>query len=387
MVVDDNNNRAILLKDELESNDYHVEIFLGRDNYKKASETIESCPIDSPYSIAIANERLGLISGGRTGLLGEYAESGLLFCHNLKKSYTSVVRATMVMAAIKGYSMSHGFYNVAALREVVHSLGISGYITKPINSKNIQLVVQKIERVIYQAAQEKPDALFSSSNISAAEWLTINAEFKTKRLFSLLDNYIRTLELIDSCISFYPYTKEVSSEMAQRLGQRIMKSVESIQQLISIIDREVLSEKRLLQYLFRTRISTKTTLDPMKQDHECASEKNSHDLIGGRRNYISNLYDHRISTTRFNSAMENLMRSSEYVACIKTELSDSIAPLIRDIVRDIPDIRSSTTAGTELEALEILYKGIIAIREHLKGSIILQENHMRIFNKGYLNPY
>ena len=126
MVVDDNSRRANLLKEELNSKNYQVDIFLGSDNYKKALEALETYSVDSPC-IVIADERLGLISGGgRTGLLGEYAESGLLFCYGLMKAYPSIVKATMVIAAIKGYSTLHGFYNVGALREVVNSLGISG---------------------------------------------------------------------------------------------------------------------------------------------------------------------------------------------------------------------------------------------------------------------
>jgi len=124
MVVDDNSRRANLLKEELNSKNYQVDIFLGSENYKKALEALETYSVDSPC-IVIANERLGLISGGgRTGLLGEYAESGLLFCYGLMKAYPSIVKATMVIAAIKGYSTLHGFYNVGALREVVNSLGI-----------------------------------------------------------------------------------------------------------------------------------------------------------------------------------------------------------------------------------------------------------------------
>jgi ferredoxin len=91
MIVDNNPKRANLIKQELESkkivtidnnsssgsddiiNCYQVDVFLGSDNYKKALEALKTCPVDSSYSLVIANERLGLISGGgRTGLFGEY---------------------------------------------------------------------------------------------------------------------------------------------------------------------------------------------------------------------------------------------------------------------------------------------------------------------------
>ncbi len=109
---------------------------------------METCSVDSPYDLVIANERLGFISGGtRTGLSRVYAESGLLFCYKVKKAYMSMVKATMVIAAIRGYSTLYGFYNAGTLRHVLYSLGISGYVTKPINSKNISRVIKKIEIV------------------------------------------------------------------------------------------------------------------------------------------------------------------------------------------------------------------------------------------------
>jgi response regulator RpfG family c-di-GMP phosphodiesterase len=149
------------------------------------------------------------------------------------------------------YSTSHGFYNVSALREVVDSLGISGYITKPINNENISRVVKKIERVFEKEAQERKDPLLPLSYMSTAEWMALSAEFKTKKLHKLIDNHICTVELINAHLYFYPFkSEEVYREMVQKLGERIMKSVKHIQQVVEAIDRDVLSEERVLKPLF-----------------------------------------------------------------------------------------------------------------------------------------
>ena len=177
----------------------------------------------------IANERLGLISGGgRTGLLGEYAESGLLFCYGLMKAYPSIVKATMVIAAIKGYSMLHGFYNVGALREVVNSLGISGYIPKPINSKNILCVVKKIERVLETEAQEGKDLLLPLSYMGTVERIALSVEFKTKKLDKLIENHILTVELISSHVSFYRFKNE---EVHREMGSQTRRAYDKIDQI------------------------------------------------------------------------------------------------------------------------------------------------------------
>lgn len=225
MIVDNDSKRTSLIKKELESrkiaaldngigyehggdiiNCYQVDVFSEGDNYKKASEALETCSVGSPYHLVIANERLGLISGGtRTGLSGVYAESGLLFCYKLKKAYPCMVKATMVIAAIRGYSTLYGFYNAGTLRQVLYSLGISGYIIKPINSNSISRVINKIEIVLEkQAQEEEKDPLLPLSYMSIAEWMEVNVEIKIKKLQKLIDNYIRRVQFIKADVYFYP---------------------------------------------------------------------------------------------------------------------------------------------------------------------------------------
>jgi CheY-like chemotaxis protein len=398
MVVDDNPKRANLIKEELESrkivaldngsgsdiiNCYQVDVFLGSDNYKKALEALETCPVDSSNSLVIANERLGLITGGgRTGLFGEYAESGLLFCYNVKKAYHSMVKATMVIATIKGYSTSHGFYNVGALREVVDSLGISGYITKPINNKNISRVVKKIERVFEKEEQERKDPLLPLSYMSIAEWMALSAQFKTKKLHKLIDNHIRTVELINANIPFYPFkSEEVYREMVQKLGDRIMKSVKYIQQVVEAIDRDVLSEERVLKPLFGMWIPDKKPFEEVEENRKYAYWNDGHYFKGGTRRYISNVYGNGIAKAKFNSAMENLLRGSEYVACIEAELENFLANVIKAMAKETIETRIRIKEGKELTALKDLFDEIITIRERLKGSIIHQQRQLRIFSE------
>jgi hypothetical protein len=398
MIVDNNPKRANLIKQELESkkivaldnssgdgiiNCYQVDVFLGGDNYKKALEALEICPVDSSYSLVIANERLGLISGGgRTGLFGEYSESGLLFCYNVKKAYPSIVKATMVIAAIKGYSRLHGFYNVGALREVVHSLGISGYITKPINSKNISHVVKKIERVLEKEAQEGKDPLLPLSYMSITEWMALSAEFKTKKLHKLIGNHIHTVELIDARVSFYPCkSEELYSEMVQKLEERIMKSVKYIQQVVEAIDRDVFSEERVLKPLFGMWRPDKKLFEEAEENRKYAYWKDGHYFKGGRRHSISNIYSDRIAKAKFNGVMENLMRGLEYVACIEAELENFLAHVIKAMAKETIETRIRIREGKELTALKDLFNEIITIRELLKYSIIYQQRQLRIFSE------
>jgi CheY-like chemotaxis protein len=400
MVVDDDPKRANLIKEELESKKivtfdnssssgattscYQVDVFLGSDNYKKALEALETCPVDSSYSLVIANERLGPISGGgRTGLLREYAESGLLFCYNLQKAYPSIVKATMVIAAIKGYSTSHGFYNVSALRDVVDSLGISGYITKPINSKNISRVVNKIERVLEKEAQEVKDPLLPLSYMSTTEWMALNAEFKTKKLHKLIDNHIHTIELINAPVSFYRFKREeVHREMAQKLGESIMKSVKYIQQVVGSIDRDVLSEEEVLQPWFGMWISDKKPFKEAEQDRKYAFWEDSHNFKGGRHRYISNVYGDRIAKAKFYGVMENLMRGLEYVACIEAELKNFVSNVIKVMAKETTETRTKIEKEVkELTTFKDLFDEIITIRERLKGSIMYQQRQLRILSE------
>lgn len=387
MVVDDDSRRAYLLKEELNSKNYQVDIFLGSDNYKKALEALETYSVDSPC-IVIANERLGLISGGgRTGLLGEYAESGLLFCYGLMKAYPSIVKATMVIAAIKGYSTLHGFYNVGALREVVNSLGISGYITKPINSKNILCVVKKIERVLETEAQEGKDLLLPLSYMGTVERIALSAEFKTKKLHKLIENHIRTVELISSHVSFYRFkNEEVHREMAHKLGERMTKSIKYLQQVVEAIDRDLLSEERVLQPLFGKWTPDKKSFEEVEQDCKYASWENYYNSKVDRRHYISNVYGDRMAKAKFNGVMEDLLRGLEYVACIEAELENFVTNVIKVMAKETPEMRKRIEEEKELTALKDLFDEIITIREHLKGSIIRQQRQLRIFNEGLRGP-
>jgi hypothetical protein len=399
MVVDDDHKRANLIKGELESKKiltfddssngattscYQVDVFLGSDNYKKALEALETCPVDSSYSLVLANERLGPISGGgRTGLLREYEESGLLFCYNLQKARPSIVKATMVIAAIKGYSTSHGFYNVSALRDVVDSLGISGYITKPINSKNISRVVNKIERVLEKEAQEVKDPLLPLSYMSTTEWIALNAEFKTKKLHKLIVNHIRAIELINAPVSFYRFKREeVHREMAQKLGESIMKSVKYMQQVVESIDRDVLSEEEVLQPLFGMWISDKKPFEEAEQDRKHGFWEDGHNFKGGGRRYISSVYGDRIAKAKFYGAMENLMRGLEYVACIEAELKNFVSNIIKVMAKETTETRTKIKKEVkELTALKDLFDEIITIRERLKGSIMHQQRQLRILGE------
>jgi hypothetical protein len=384
IIVDDNSKRATLLKEELRLKSYQVDVFLDTNNNKKVIELLGTLPMDSSC-IVIANERLGLLSGGeRTGLTGEYAESGFLFCYNLKKVYPSIVKTTMVIAAIKGYSTLHGFYNVGALRMLVDSLGISGYITKPINSKNILRIVNKIERIIEREAYEQKDPLLPLSYLGTVEWIALNAEFKRKKLQKLIDNHTHTVELIDSNVLPYRFKREeVHREMAYKLEARIMKSIKHIQQVVEAIDRDVLSEERALQQLLPMWGPYNESFEKMKQDRKYPSWENDHyNLKESRRNYISNVYGDRIAKAKFNGVMENLLRGMEYVACIEAELANFVTNVIKIVAKEPQELRVMIKGGEELRALKELFDEIILIRERLKGSIKLQQKQLEIFNEG-----
>ena len=402
MIVDDDPKRTSLIKKELESrkiaaldkgsggdddiiNCYQVDVFSGSDNYKKALEALETCSVDSPYGLVIANERLGFISGGaRTGLSGLYAESGLLFCYKLKKAYASMVKATMVIAAIRGYSTLYGFYNAGTLRHVLYSLGISGYITKPINGKNISRVIKKIEIVLEkQAQEEKKDPLLPLSYMSAAEWMEMNAEIKTKKLQKLMDNYIRRVQFLKADVSFYPFkSEEVHREMVQQLRERITKSVEYVQQVVEALDRAVLSEDKVLKPLFSVWIPDKEPFEEVvEEDHKYACREDGDYFKMAQHHSISNVYGNRIAKAKFNDAMENLMRGLEYVACIEAELESFVTDVIKVMATQNPEMRTRIKERKDLTALKDLFDEIIMIRECLKNSIIHQQRQLRILSE------
>jgi CheY-like chemotaxis protein len=387
MVVDDNSTRANLLKEGLQPKRYQVDVFLGSDNYKKALDALKTFRADSSC-IVIADERLGLIGGGgRTGVIGEYAESGLLFCYDLKRIYPSVVKATMVIAAIKGYSTLYGFYDVQALREIVGSLGISGYITKPINSKNILRVIKKIEKVLEKEAQQGKDSLLPLSYMGLVEWLELSAELKTKKLRKLIDSHIHTVEVMNSHVPLFRIKREeVYSEIAHKLGERIMKSIKYTQQVIETIDRNVLSEEGVLQLLFETWRPDKEPFPEAERDRTHSSWEDDYNLKVARRRYVSNAYGDKIARSKFNGVMEILLRGMEYVACIGTEIENFVTNLMKVMAKETIEMRMRIRDGKGLTALKNLFNEIITIRERLKGSIILQQRQLRIFSDGLLRP-
>ena len=408
MIVDDDPKRPCLIKEELESkkkiadldngirgdddiiNCYQVDVFSGSDNYKKALEALETCYVDSPYTLVIANERLGFISGGkRTGLSGVYAESGLLFCYKLKKAYQCIVKATMVIAAIRGYTTLYGFYNAGILRQVLYSLGISGYITKPINSKNISRVIKKMEIVLEkQAQEEEKDPLLPLSYMSIAEWMELNAEIKTKKLQKLIDNYIRRVQFVKADAYFYPLkSEEAHREMVQQLRERITKSIEYVQQVVETLDRDVLSEEKVLKPLFSAWIPDKKPFEEVVEeegegeDQKYASREDGDYLKMTQHHYISHGYGDRIAKAKFNGAMENLMRGLEYVACIEAELESFVANVLKVMATQNPEMRTRIKEVKELKALKDLFDEIILIRERLKDSIIHQQRRLRILSE------
>jgi CheY-like chemotaxis protein len=403
MIVDDDPKRTSLIKKELESrkiaaldngigggdadiiNCYQVDVFSGNDNYKKALEALETCSVDSPYDLVIANERLSFISGGiRTGLSRVYAESGLLFCYKVKKAYMSMVKATMVIAAIRGYSTLYGFYNAGTLRHVLYSLGISGYVTKPINSKNISRVIKKIEIVLEkQAQEEKKDPLLQLSYMSMAEWMEMNAETKTKKLQKLIDNYIRRVQFLKTDVNFYPFkSEEVHREMVQQLREHIAKSIEYVQQVIEALNRDVLSEEKVLKPLFSVWIPDKKPFEEVvEEDHKYAYREDGDHFKMAQHHSISNVYGNRIAKAKFNDAMENLMRGLEYVACIEAELESFVTNVIKVMATQNPEMRTRIKEGKDLTALKDLFDEIIMIRECLKNSIIHQQRQLRILSE------
>jgi CheY-like chemotaxis protein len=402
MIVDDDPKRPSLIKKELESrkiaaldngfgdqhedniNCYQVDVFSGSDNYKKALEALETCSVDSPYSAVIANERLGLISGGpRTGLSGVYAESGLLFCYKLKKAYPCIVKATMVIAAIRGYTTLYGFYNAGILRQVLYSLGISGYITKPINSKNIPRVIKKIEIVLQKQTQgEKKDPLLSLSYMSIAEWIEMNAESKTKKLQNLIDNYIRRVQFLKADAYFYPFKSgEVHQELVQQLRERISKSVGYVQQVVDALDRDILSEEKVLEPLFSMWISDKKSFEDMKENRQYAYREDGDYFKIASHHHISNVYGNRIAKAKFNGAMEDIMRSLEYVACIEAEIKAFVANVIKVMETQNPETLMRMRERKELAVLKDLFDEIIMIRKRLKDSIIYQQRQLRILSE------
>ena len=346
--------------------------------------------MDSPYTLVIANERLGFISGGkRTGLSGVYAESGLLFCYKLKKAYQSIVKTTMVIAAIRGYSTLNGFYNAGILRQVLYSLGISGYITKPINSKNISRVIKKMEIVLEkQAQEEEKDPLLPLSYMSIAEWMELNAEIKTKKLQKLIDNYIRRVQFVKADAYFYPLkSEEAHREMVQQLRERITKSIEYVQQVVETLDRDVLSEEKVLKPLFSAWIPDKKPFEEVVEeegegeDQKYASREDGDYLKMTQHHYISHGYGDRIAKAKFNGAMENLMRGLEYVACIEAELESFVANVLKVMATQNPEMRTRIKEVKELKALKDLFDEIILIRERLKDSIIHQQRRLRILSE------
>jgi CheY-like chemotaxis protein len=404
MIVDDDPKRPSLIKKELESrkkiaaldngigdedddniNCYQVDVFSGGDNYKKALEVLETCSVDSPYSVVIANERLGLISGGpRTGLSGVYAESGLLFCYKLKNAYPCIVKATMVIAAIRGYTTLYGFYNAAILRQVLYSLGISGYITKPINSKNISRVIKKIEIVLEkQMQEEKKDPLLSLSYMSMAEWMEMNAESKINKLRKLIDNYIRRVQFLKADAYFYPFkSEEVHQEMVQQLRERITKSIEYVQQVVDALDRDILSEEKVLEPLFSMGIpDKKKPFEDMKENRQYAYGEGGDYFKIAPHHHNSNVYSDRIAKAKFNGAMEDIMRGLEYVACIEAEIKAFVANVIKVMETQNPETRMRMGERKELAVLKDLFDEIIMIRERLKDSIIYQQRQLRILSE------
>jgi CheY-like chemotaxis protein len=404
MIVDDDPKRTSLIKKELESrekkiaaldngigdedddniNYYQVDIFSGRDNYKKAWEALETGSVDSPYSVVIANERLGLISGGpRTGLSGVYAESGLLFCYKLKKAYPCIVKATMIIAAIRGYTTLYGFYNAAVLRQVLYSLGISGYITKPINNKNISRVIKKIEIVLEkQMQEEKKDPLLSLSYMSIAEWIEVNAEINTRKLRKLIDNYIRRVQFLKADAYFYPFkSEEVHQEMVQQLRERMTKSIEYVQQVVDALDRDILSEEKVLEPLFSIGIPDKKPFEDMRENHQYAYGEDGDYFKMAPHHYVSNGHNDRIAKAKFIGAMEDMMRGLEYVACIESEIKAFVANVIKVMETQNTETRMRMRERKELAVLKDLFDEITMIRERLKDSIIHQQRQLRILSE------
>jgi hypothetical protein len=79
--------------------------------------------------------------------------------------------------------------------------------------------------------------------------------------------------------------------------------------------------------------------------------------------------------------MENLLRGSEYVACIEAELENFLANIIKAMAKETIETRIRIKEGKELTVLKDLFNEIITIRERLKGSIMYQQRQLRIFSE------
>lgn len=96
--------------------------------------------------------------------------------------------------------------------------------------------------------------------------------------------------------------------MVQQLQERVKKSVEYVQQVVEALDREVLSEEKVLKPFFSMWIQDKKPFEEVKENHKYAYREDGDYFKMTTHHYISNVYGDRMAKAKFNGAMEDLMR-------------------------------------------------------------------------------
>lgn len=169
--------------------------------------------------------------------------------------------------------------------------------------------------------------------------------------------------------------------MVQQLQERVKKSVEYVQQVVEALDREVLSEEKVLKPFFSMWIQDKKPFEEVKENHKYAYREDGDYFKMTTHHYISNVYGDRMAKAKFNGAMEDLMRGLEYVACIEAELKSFVVTVIKIMERQNLEMRMRIKERKELTVLKDLFDEIIMIRERLKDSIIYQQTQLRILSE------